>query len=54
MGGFRESKAMDSEGVQAAYAKGTEDLAMMKRQAIVYNLYAGGMPSVLETGAVGR
>ncbi|XP_044486071.1 LYR motif-containing protein 4 [Mangifera indica] len=47
--GFRENKDLtDSESISSAYREGKSQLAVAKRQSLVYSLYAPNVKSVME------
>ena len=50
--GFKENASTDAVQAELLMQKATKELRTMQRQATVYNLYAGGMKSVLETKGV--
>ncbi|KAG0566099.1 hypothetical protein M758_7G037000 [Ceratodon purpureus] len=47
--GFQEHRAVsDPEAAAAAYAAGKKQLELAKRQAVVYNLYAPQVKSIMD------
>lgn len=47
--GFRENQNLtDPESISSAYAEGKNQLAIAKRQAVVYSLYAPKVKSIME------
>mmetsp|Transcript_4571 Transcript_4571/g.13916 ORF Transcript_4571/g.13916 Transcript_4571/m.13916 type:complete len:90 (+) Transcript_4571:42-311(+) len=46
--GFAENRGASGEAAEAAYQRGLEDLAMLRRQATIYNMYPVES-SVMET-----
>ncbi|KAK4779157.1 hypothetical protein SAY86_006685 [Trapa natans] len=50
---FRSNRSLsDQQSVSAAYADGKEQLAIAKRQAIVYSLYSPKVKSIMELNQV--
>ncbi|KAK4781561.1 hypothetical protein SAY86_015663 [Trapa natans] len=51
--GFQSNRSLsDQQSISAAYANGKEQLAIVKRQAVIYSLYAPKVKSIMELKSV--